>query len=153
MAADLSFVNSGSGFHRNRAAGTSAAKPAAGVWATTGRFLNLVVLMIAVFAALVLIVVPKATGSETYTVLTNSMAPKFPPGTFLVMKPAPFDDLKYGDVVTFQLTTEDHDRFAEAFTAPGPDEVAGIPSPPPPSPFSSWPAWASSRWPSLPRID
>jgi signal peptidase len=105
VAADLSFVNSGSGFHRNgsTAAGLSAAKPAAGVWATTGRFLNLVVLMIAVFAALVLIVVPKATGSETYTVLTNSMAPKFPPGTFLVMKPAPFDDLKYGDVVTFQL--------------------------------------------------
>lgn len=59
--------------------------------------------MIAVFAALVLIVVPKATGSETYTVLTNSMAPKFPPGTFLVMKPAPFDDLKFGDAVTFQL--------------------------------------------------
>lgn len=61
------------------------------------------VMMIAVFAALVLIVVPKATGSTTYTVLTKSMAPKFPPGTFLVVKPVDFDDLKYGDVITFQM--------------------------------------------------
>lgn len=71
--------------------------------AAAGKFLNLVVLMIAVFAALVLIVLPKATGSTTYTVLTKSMAPKFPPGTFLVVKPVDFDDLKYGDVVTFQM--------------------------------------------------
>ncbi|MHA7289603.1 signal peptidase I [Arthrobacter sp. MDT3-24] len=68
-----------------------------------GKFLNLVVLMVAVFAALVLIVVPRATGSQTYTVLTPSMAPKFPPGTFLVMKPVDFGELKYGDVVTFQM--------------------------------------------------
>lgn len=61
------------------------------------------VLMVAVFAALVLIVVPRATGSETYTVLTNSMAPAFPPGTFLVMRPVDYDELKYGDVVTFQM--------------------------------------------------
>jgi signal peptidase len=71
--------------------------------AAAGKVLNLVVLMIAVFAALVLIVVPKATGSATYTVLTNSMAPNFPPGTFLVVKPVDFDDLKYGDVITFQM--------------------------------------------------
>lgn len=61
------------------------------------------VMLAALFAALVLIVVPVATGSQTYTVLTNSMAQKFPPGTFMVMKPAPFEDLKYGDVITFQL--------------------------------------------------
>lgn len=72
-------------------------------WAAAGRFLNLVVLVVAVFAALVLIVVPRATGSQTYTVLTNSMAPKYSPGTFLVMKPVAFGELKYGDVVTFQL--------------------------------------------------
>lgn len=71
--------------------------------AAAGKVLSLVVLMIAVFAALVLIVLPKATGSTTYTVLTKSMAPKFPPGTFLVVKPVEFDDLKYGDVVTFQM--------------------------------------------------
>ncbi|QHK22270.1 signal peptidase I [Pseudarthrobacter psychrotolerans] len=83
--------------------GSDSAKPVRWGWATAGSFLNIVVLVIAVFAALVLIVVPKATGSQTYTVLTNSMAPKFPPGTFLVVKPISFDELKYGDVVTFQL--------------------------------------------------
>lgn len=71
--------------------------------AAAGKVLNFVVLMIAVFAALVLIVIPKVTGSQTYTVLTNSMAPNFPPGTFLVVKPVDFADLKYGDVVTFQM--------------------------------------------------
>ena len=71
--------------------------------ALAGKFLNLVVLMVAVFAALVLIVVPRVTGSQTYTVLTNSMAPKYVPGTFLVVKPAEFAELKYGDVVTFQM--------------------------------------------------
>lgn len=55
------------------------------------------------FVAAVLIVIPVATGSHTYTILTQSMAQKFPPGTFMVMKPAAFDDLKYGDVITFQL--------------------------------------------------
>ena len=71
--------------------------------AVIGKVLNFVVLMIAVFAALVLIVLPRATGSQTYTVLTSSMAPNFPPGTFLVMKPVDFGELKYGDVVTFQM--------------------------------------------------
>nr|WP_308159877.1 signal peptidase I [Arthrobacter sp. ISL-5] len=71
--------------------------------ASAGRFANLVLLMVAVFAALVLVLVPKATGSQTYSVLTNSMAPKYSPGTFLVVRPAAFSELKYGDVVTFQL--------------------------------------------------
>ena len=80
-----------------------ATKPARRWIATAGRLANLVLLMVAVFAALVLILVPKATGSQTYSVLTNSMAPKYSPGTFLVVKPAAFSELKYGDVVTFQL--------------------------------------------------
>lgn len=72
-------------------------------FAAAGKVLNFVVLMVAVFAALVLIVVPRVTGSQSYTVLTNSMAPNFPPGTFLVVKPVDFAELKYGDVVTFQM--------------------------------------------------
>ena len=106
MAADLSFANgrrSGSHWTAVGVAGSDAAKPVRSGWATAGQFLNLVVLVIAVFAALVLIVVPKATGSQTYTVLTNSMAPKYSPGTFMVMKPVSFDELMYGDIVTFQL--------------------------------------------------
>jgi signal peptidase len=57
----------------------------------------------ALFAAAVLIVIPALTGSHTYTILTKSMVQKFPPGTFMVMKPVAFEELKYGDVITFQL--------------------------------------------------
>ena len=58
---------------------------------------------LAVLAALVLIVIPRLSGSYTYTVLTSSMAPAYPPGTFLVVRPAPFDTLRAGDVITYQM--------------------------------------------------
>ncbi|MDR7160154.1 signal peptidase [Arthrobacter sp. BE255] len=82
---------------------SDAAPKRRGALVAAGKVLNLVVLIVAVFAALVLIVVPRVTGSEAYTVLTNSMAPNFPPGTFLVVKPVDFAELKYGDVVSFQM--------------------------------------------------
>lgn len=65
--------------------------------------LGLVGLSLAVLAALVLIVVPRVSGSYTYTVLTSSMAPAYSPGTFLVVRPAPFDSLRVGDVITYQM--------------------------------------------------
>ncbi|APX01283.1 signal peptidase I [Arthrobacter sp. QXT-31] len=71
--------------------------------AAAGRAVNFVLLMVALFAALVLILAPKATGSQTYAVLTNSMAPKYSPGTYLVVKPTAFSELQAGDVITFQL--------------------------------------------------
>ncbi|MGN7252755.1 signal peptidase I [Arthrobacter sp. SAFR-014] len=74
-----------------------------GPWSAVGRIASKSAMLIALFAAVVLIVIPLATGSQTYTILTKSMVQKFPPGTFMVMKPAPFDELKYGDVITFQL--------------------------------------------------
>ncbi|WP_230085537.1 MULTISPECIES: signal peptidase I [Arthrobacter] len=70
---------------------------------TIGRGMAYVLLLIAALAALVMIVVPMATGSQTYTVLTNSMAPKYAPGTFLVVKPAPFAELQVGDIITYQI--------------------------------------------------
>ncbi|ALE05170.1 peptidase S26 [Arthrobacter sp. ERGS1:01] len=68
-----------------------------------GRGTALVLLAAAALAALVLVLIPMATGSQSYTVLTNSMAPKYAPGTFLVVKPEPFAALKLGDIVTYQL--------------------------------------------------
>ena len=52
----------------------------------------------------------------------------------------------------FAMTVEDHERFRTQFTPPTDDELAGVRIPPP-APFESWPAWASDRWPSLPRLD
>jgi signal peptidase I len=55
--------------------------------------------------AVVLIVVPKATGSTPLTVLTQSMDPTLPPGTLLVVRPTPVEDIRIGDVVTYQITS------------------------------------------------
>lgn len=54
---------------------------------------------------------------------------------------------------TFEMTGDDHERFRTLFTPPTADELHGSPHPPPPIPFVSWPAWASDRWPTLPRLD
>jgi predicted kinase len=54
---------------------------------------------------------------------------------------------------TFEMSLEDHERFRAQFTPPTVGELRGGPLPPPPTPFESWPAWASHRWPSLPRLD
>jgi len=68
-----------------------------------GQWVSYIVLLIAALGALVMIVVPVVTGSQTYTVLTSSMAPKYAPGTFLVVKPTPFADLQVGDIITYQI--------------------------------------------------
>ncbi|MFE5836151.1 signal peptidase I [Arthrobacter sp. NPDC056493] len=71
-------------------------------FAEAARMANFAVLMVLLFAVLGLVVIPQATGSQTYTVPTNSMAPTYSAGTFLVVKPAALSQLKYGDVVTYQ---------------------------------------------------
>jgi signal peptidase I len=68
-----------------------------------GQIVSFIVLCVSALAAIVLIVVPLATGSQTYSVLTSSMAPHYAPGTFLVVKPQDFDTLAAGDVITYQL--------------------------------------------------
>ena len=83
--------------------GNSIDTPAVRVLKLAGNAVSLVALCFAALAALVLVVVPLATGSQTYSVLTSSMAPKYAPGTFLVVKPTPVDTLRVGDVITFQI--------------------------------------------------
>ncbi|MBT2503583.1 signal peptidase I [Curtobacterium sp. ISL-83] len=55
--------------------------------------------------AVVLIVIPKATGSMPLTVLTQSMEPSLPPGTLVVVRPTPVDQIRVGDVVTYQIVS------------------------------------------------
>jgi predicted kinase len=54
---------------------------------------------------------------------------------------------------TFEMSATDHDRFRQQFVAPTRAELSGGPMPDPPRPFGNWPAWASDRWPTLPRLD
>lgn len=53
---------------------------------------------------------------------------------------------------TFQMTDQDHDRFVALFQAPTSEELEAKKLPAPPSGFENWPAWASHRWPTLPRL-
>ncbi|PZE56830.1 signal peptidase I [Curtobacterium sp. MCLR17_044] len=62
-------------------------------------------LLLVAALAVVLIVVPKATGSMPLTVLTQSMEPTLPPGTLLVVRPTPIDNIRVGDVVTYQIVS------------------------------------------------
>jgi predicted kinase len=54
---------------------------------------------------------------------------------------------------TFEMTSDDHDRFADLVQLPSADELSNGPVPPPPAGFETWPEWASDRWPTLPRLD
>jgi predicted kinase len=54
---------------------------------------------------------------------------------------------------TFAMTDADHDHFVAHFVEPDANELGRGPMPDPPRPFESWLAWASDRWPTLPRLD
>lgn len=71
----------------------------------TGLSAGLLALVVAL--AVIVIIVPHLTGSTNLTVLTGSMEPKLPPGTLLVVKPKPIDDIRVGDVVTYEPNPDD----------------------------------------------
>ena len=60
-----------------------------------------VVLLIGLLA----VAVPAITGSRTYTILTSSMKPDLPPGTFVVVERRAATDLRVGDIITYQLSS------------------------------------------------
>lgn len=53
---------------------------------------------------------------------------------------------------TFEMTDADHDHFLASIELPGRNELENGPIPTPPPGHTSWPAWASWRWPTLPLI-
>jgi signal peptidase len=74
-----------------------------GVLHSIGVGLSAGLLLVVVALAVVLVVVPKATGSTPLTVLTSSMEPSLPPGTLLVVRPTPVEEIRVGDVMTYQI--------------------------------------------------
>jgi signal peptidase len=51
----------------------------------------------------VAVLVPRVAGATPFTVLTGSMQPGLPPGTLIVTRPTPAEDIEIGEVVTFQI--------------------------------------------------
>lgn len=76
-----------------------------------------VVVSVGVLGAAVL--VPRLGGATPYTVLTGSMRPHYPPGTLVVARPVPVDDLRVGDVVTYQLRSGEPTVVTHRVTAIG----------------------------------
>jgi signal peptidase I len=66
----------------------------AGSWAV---FIGLAALLLAA------VLVPRAAGASTYTVLTGSMRPHMEPGALAVVRPTDADDIGVGSVITYQL--------------------------------------------------
>lgn len=67
------------------------------------RVVSWLVTVVVTGIVLAAVVVPRVAGATPYTVLTGSMAPAYPPGTLVVVRPAEAEDLAIGDVVTYQL--------------------------------------------------
>jgi len=71
--------------------------------------LTWLVLLVVVAAVAVLVVVPRAIGGTTLTVLTGSMVPTFEPGDVIAVRTVadPATEVQVGDVVTFQPESGD----------------------------------------------
>ncbi|PZR53757.1 signal peptidase I [Xylanimonas oleitrophica] len=65
------------------------------------RALAAAVVAVAGFALLAGVLVPRLAGATPYTVLSPSMEPRYPVGTLVVVRPT--DDVRTGDVITYQL--------------------------------------------------
>lgn len=75
----------------------------ASIWKYLWTGLSAGLLAIVVGLGLAVVVVPLVAGATPLTVLTRSMEPTLPPGTLVVVKPTPVDDIKIGDVMTYQI--------------------------------------------------
>ncbi|NUU17991.1 signal peptidase I [Cellulomonas humilata] len=72
-----------------------------------GGTVSTLALLAVVVVALALIVVPLLLGATPYTVLTGSMRPTLPPGELVVTRPRPAADITLGDVITYQLRSNE----------------------------------------------
>ncbi len=71
--------------------------------------------LVALIAVLV-IALPMLTHSTPYTVLTGSMTPSYPAGTLVIVKPTDVQQIRIGDVVTYQVTSDQPDVVTHRVT-------------------------------------
>jgi signal peptidase len=64
-------------------------------------------LLAVICVAVVTVVLPRLNGWTPLTVLTSSMSPTLPAGTLVVIQPVDASALAVGDVVTYQLRSDD----------------------------------------------
>jgi signal peptidase len=91
------------------------------VFARVGHLLAWVVILAASGLVTVAVIVPRVGGATPYAVLTGSMRPAMPPGTMVVVRPKPADQVRVGDVVTYQLRSGEPDVVTHRVVAVGLD--------------------------------
>lgn len=77
--------------------------PTRSIWSLLGQAVSAAVLLLVLGLALLVVVVPRATGAIPLTVLTSSMKPGLPPGTLIIVRPVDPAELATNDVVTYQI--------------------------------------------------
>lgn len=68
-----------------------------------GRAFALLVAGLVVALLGISVILPALGGGTAYTILTGSMKPSMPPGTVVVVRPTPVDQIRTGDVITYQI--------------------------------------------------
>lgn len=79
------------------------AQPSRGLLYYVGLGLSAGLLAFLGLVGALVIVIPATSGATPMTILTNSMAPTYPPGTLVVVKPIDADLIRIGDAITYQL--------------------------------------------------
>ena len=72
-----------------------------------GVSISAALLLLVVGLAALVIVAPAAVGGQALTVLTQSMEPGLPPGTLIVIRPQPVDEIRVGQVITYQIAPDE----------------------------------------------
>jgi len=75
------------------------------VWHFVGTALTAFVLVAGAVVLLGGVLVPRIAGATTYAVLADSMAPRYPTGTLMVVRPV--DTISTGDIITYQSQPND----------------------------------------------
>ncbi|MDO9380340.1 MAG: signal peptidase I [Nocardioidaceae bacterium] len=76
---------------------------ATGAWWWVRTISTALALMVALALLAVMVVVPRLGGGTPFTILTGSMVPSYPPGTLVVTRPVPIDEIGVGTPITYQL--------------------------------------------------
>ena len=82
---------------------TAAAKPERSLWGYLRIGLTWGFVALVAGLGAVTLVVPAAAGATPLAVLTPSMEPTLPVGTLVVVKPTPPQEIRLGDVITYQI--------------------------------------------------
>jgi signal peptidase len=78
-----------------------------GVLHYIGVGLSFGLLSLVLLLAVMVVALPMLTKSTPYTVLTSSMNPSYPAGTLVIVKPTDTQQIRIGDVITYQIKSNE----------------------------------------------